>query len=80
MTNKKRILRNIAFTPFIFLGITLIVISIRYSPTYVYRLITMNVADVYDYKNFENHKIRESKSTNKFISQPKEKYVTPLFE
>jgi len=40
----------------------------------------MNVADVYDYKNFENHKIRESKSTNKFISQPKEKYVTPLFE
>jgi CubicO group peptidase (beta-lactamase class C family) len=80
MTNKKRILRNIAFTPFIFFGIALIVLSIRYSPTYVYRLITMNVADVYDYKNFENHKIRESKNTNKFISQPKEKYVESLFE
>lgn len=40
----------------------------------------MNVADVYDYKNFENHKIQGAKSTNTFISQPKEKYVESLFE
>ena len=33
----------------------LILLSIQYTPTYVYRLITMNVADVYDYKNFQNH-------------------------
>lgn len=80
MTNKKRIFRTVVFTPFIVLSITVIVLSIRYSPTYVYRLITMNVADVYDYKNFDNHKIRGAKSTNTFISQPKEKYVESLFE
>ena len=78
MTIKKRIFRTIVFTPFIVLGLALIVLSIKYSPTYIYRLITMNLADVYDYKNFENHKIREAKSTNKFISQPKEKYVESL--
>jgi CubicO group peptidase (beta-lactamase class C family) len=40
----------------------------------------MNVADVYDYKNFENQEIKGAKSTNTFISQPKEKYVESLFE
>lgn len=57
----------------------LVLLSIQYTPTYVYRLITMNVADVYDYKNFKNHKIQRAKSTNTFISQPKEKYVESLF-
>jgi CubicO group peptidase (beta-lactamase class C family) len=80
MKSKKRILRTIILTPFIVLGVTVIVLSIKYSPTYVYRLTTMNVADIYDYKNFENHKIREAKSTNKFIFQPKEEYVESLFE
>lgn len=80
MKNKKRILRTALLTPFIVLGVTVIVLSIKYSPTYIYRLITMNVADIYDYKNFENHKIRKAKSTNKFISQPKEKYLESLFE
>ena len=58
----------------------LILLSIQYTPTYVYRLITMNVADVYDYENFENQEIKGAKSTNTFISQPKEKYVESLFE
>ena len=58
----------------------LILLSIQYTPTYVYRLIRMNVADVYDYKNFENQEIQGAKSTNTFISQPKEKYVESLFE
>ena len=80
MKNKKRILRIIILSPFIVLGVAVIVLSIKYSPNYVYRLITMNVADVYDYRNFENHKIRGAKSTNKFISQPKEKYVESLFD
>lgn len=77
---KKCILRTIALTPFILLCILLAVLSIQYSPTYVYRLITMNVADVYDYKNFENHKIHGAKTTNTFISEPKEKYVESLFD
>ena len=57
----------------------LVLLSIQYTPTYVYRLITMNVADVYDYKNFKNQKIQGAKSTNTFISQPKEKYIESLF-
>lgn len=79
MLNKKRIFRTILFTPFIIIGIVLIILSIQYSPTYVYRLIAMNVATVYDYKNFENHKINGAKNTNTYISQPKEKYVESLF-
>jgi CubicO group peptidase (beta-lactamase class C family) len=39
----------------------------------------MNVADVYDYKNFKNHQIKGAKNTNTFISQPKEEYVESLF-
>ena len=58
----------------------LALLSIQYTPSYVYRLITMNVANVYDYKNFENNEIKGAKSTNTFISQPKEKYVESLFE
>ncbi|TPN82797.1 serine hydrolase domain-containing protein [Aquimarina algicola] len=58
----------------------LVLLSIQYTPTYVYRLITMNVADVYDYKNFENHRIKGAKHTNTFISNPKEKYIESLFE
>ncbi|RZK39511.1 MAG: class C beta-lactamase-related serine hydrolase [Pedobacter sp.] len=80
MKSKKRILRTILLIPFIVLGITVIVLSINYSPTYVYRLIKMNVADVYDYKNFENHKIRGAKSTNEFIAKPKEQHIESLFE
>ncbi len=80
MTNKKLILRTIVFSPFIALGILLITLSIKYSPTYVYRLITMNVATVYDYKNFESHKIHGTKNPNTFVSQPKEGYVESLFE
>jgi len=72
---KITILTIISFVLFL-----LVLLSIQYTPTYVYRLITMNVADVYDYKNFENHEIQGAKSTNTFISQPKEKYVESLFE
>lgn len=80
MKIKKRFFRTIIFTPFIVLGTTLIVLSIKYSPTYVYRLITMNLADVYDYKNFENRKILKAKTTNKFVSKLEEEYVESLFE
>lgn len=40
----------------------------------------MNIADVYDYKHFENHKIRGAESANRFISQPKEEYIESLFD
>ncbi|NER16727.1 serine hydrolase domain-containing protein [Spongiivirga citrea] len=80
MANRKRIFKTIIFTPFMVFIIALIVLSIKYSPTYVYRLITMNVADVYDYENFENRKIREAKSSNNFTSKPEEKYIESLFE
>ena len=77
MKKKLKIIFFTGFSLFIFL---LALLSIQYTPTYVYRLITMNVADVYDYKNFENHEIKGTKSANTFISQPKEKYVESLFE
>jgi len=76
MRKKLKIIFLTIFSLFLFL---LALLSIQYTPTYVYRLITMNVADVYDYKNFENHEIQGAKSTNTFISQPKEKYVESLF-
>lgn len=80
MSNKKRILKTIVFTPFIVLGIVILILSIQFSPTYVYRLITMNVATVYDYTNFENREIRGAISTQAFVSQPKEQYVESLFQ
>ena len=80
MTNKKRILKTIVFTPFIVLGIVILILSIQFSPAYVYRLITMNVATVYDYTNFENREIRGAISTQAFVSQPKEQYVESLFQ
>ena len=77
MRKKLKIIFLTIFSLFLFF---LALLSIQYTPTYVYRLITMNVADVYDYKNFENHEIQGTKITNTFISQPKEKYVESLFE
>jgi len=57
----------------------LTLLSIQYTPTYVYRLISMNIPDVYDYKNFINNKIHGSKSSKKFMTQLQEPYVESLF-
>ena len=73
-------LKTIFLTIFSLVLFLLALLSIQYTPSYVYRLITMNVADVYDYTNFENQVIKGAKSTNIFISQPEEKYVESLFE
>ena len=73
-------LKIIFLTIFSLVLFLLALLSIQYTPSYVYRLITMNVADVYDYTNFENQVIKGAKITNTFISQPKEKYVESLFE
>lgn len=76
MTIKKIIL----LSPLILVGIFILILSILYSPAYVYRLITMNVANVYDYENFENHRIREANATHRFIEKPKNEYMESLFD
>ena len=57
----------------------IVFLSIKYSPVYVYRMITMHVADVYDYKNFENRIIQGSKSPFIFKEKGEEAYVESLF-
>lgn len=59
--------------------LALIVLAVKYSPVYVYRLITMNVADVYDYQHFENRSIKGSDDTFSFVSKPDKAYVESLF-
>jgi hypothetical protein len=56
-----------------------LIFSLKYTPTYVYRLITMNVADVYDYQNFENRVIAGSNNTFQFKKNQDEDYVESLF-
>lgn len=75
----KKALKIISLSLLAIIIIPLIVLSVMYSPTYVYRLITMNVADVYDYQHFENRKIKGADSTFHFIKKPDEKYVESLF-
>jgi CubicO group peptidase (beta-lactamase class C family) len=53
--------------------------SVKYSPVYVYRLITQNVADVYDYGYYQNRDIKGSESTNHFAKNIDEEYVESLF-
>ncbi|HKK41902.1 MAG TPA: serine hydrolase [Bacteroidales bacterium] len=59
--------------------ILVIVLSVKYSPRYVYRLIRYNVADVYDYKYFINRQIKPADSVFDFYRDPDEKYVESLF-
>ncbi|GET20336.1 serine hydrolase domain-containing protein [Prolixibacter denitrificans] len=75
----KKAIKIILLTPLVLILAALIVLSIMYSPTYMYRLITMNVADVYDYKNFENRKIEGSQDTFHFAKKLDEDYVESLF-
>lgn len=63
---------------FIVVGFTAFM-SIKYSPTYVYRLIRYNVADVYDYKYFENRRINSADSIFSFNRNIDENYVESLF-
>ncbi|GMN08383.1 hypothetical protein MTsPCn9_10020 [Croceitalea sp. MTPC9] len=76
----KKLLKSTLLTILSIVLFLIVLLSIQYTPTYVYRLIIMNVADVYDYNNFENHRIKGAKHANTFISNPKEKYIESLFE
>ena len=76
----KKAIKIILLTPLALIFAALLVLSIMYSPTYMYRLITMNVADVYDYKNFENRKIEGSQDTFHFAKKLDDEYVESLFQ
>jgi len=75
----KKSIKIILISPIVFIILLLAVLSLKYSPTYVYRLIKMNVADVYDYQYFENRILQESEDSFKFQCNPDEEYVESLF-
>lgn len=76
----KKAIKIILFTPFVLFFLLLAVLSVKYTPTYVYRLITQNVADVYDYKKYENRVIEGSKDNFQFFEKPDENYIESLFD
>lgn len=75
----KKVFKIILITPIALILIVLIVFSVKFSPVYVYRLITMNVADVYDYEHFENREIKAAENTFHFKRALDAKYVESLF-
>ncbi|HAF29642.1 MAG TPA: hypothetical protein DCG75_11405 [Bacteroidales bacterium] len=66
----EKTIKIIAVSLIVLLVFILTILSIKYSPVYVYRLITQNVADVYDYKLYENRNIKSS--DNPMIEKPTE--------
>ena len=76
----KKAVKIVFLTPLIVVLLLLTILAIKYSPVYVYRLITMNVGDVYDYKNFNNREIQGSKNTFEFEEKLEEAYVESLFD
>ena len=79
----KKIYRTIAilfFSPFVFGLFFLGYMSIKYTPQYVYRTITLLAADVYDYQYFDNRVIQAEKNggdqaENNFLNSPKKKML-----
>jgi len=76
----KKALKILSILPLALVLLFLIFLSVKYSPTYVYRLITMNVADVYDYKNFENRIIKGADDFYSFEEQQNASYIESLFD
>ena len=76
----KKAIKIILFTLLVIILAALVILSVKYSPTYVYRLITQNVADVYDYQKYENRVIKGSEDTFQFARKPDEVYVESLFQ
>lgn len=79
MKRATRILKRIILSFFFLVLLFLLGLSIKYSPVYVYRLITMNVADVYDYQHFENRTIKGTENLMQFAIDPDKQYVESLF-
>jgi CubicO group peptidase (beta-lactamase class C family) len=76
----KKLFKYIVLVPITLVLLIVIVLSVKYTPTYVYRLITMNVADVYDYKNFENRVIKGASDFYSFEVKQDNAYVESLFD
>jgi len=76
----KKFFKIIFITPIALVVGALLILSVMYSPTYVYRLITMNVADVYDYQHFENRVIKPSSDDFRFAKDLREPWVESLFD
>jgi CubicO group peptidase (beta-lactamase class C family) len=76
----KKTITIIVLVPIIFLVLFLTILSLKYSPVYVYRLITQNVADVYDYQLYENRIINGADSVFQFVESRDEEYVEGLFK
>jgi len=79
----KKLFKYFSFVLLSIFGIILLlltILSILYSPRYVYRLARYNVADVYDYKHFENRVIEASDNTFSFNRSLDESYVESLFQ
>lgn len=75
----KKALKYLTLTVISTLIVMVVFLSVKYSPTYVYRLIRFNVADVYDYTYFENRRIKASDSTFLFKKNLNAGYVESLF-
>jgi CubicO group peptidase (beta-lactamase class C family) len=73
------ILKYLVLTTLSIAVFILIVLSVKYSPRYVYRLVRFNLADVYDYTHFENRVIRGSDHAFSFRKNLNEDYVESLF-
>jgi len=80
MKTFKKIIKIILVAPLVILLLFVIGLSIKFSPTYVYRLAKMNVPDAYDYKNFHNRTIAPSNDTFEFHRAIDSQYVERLFE
>ncbi|WP_319480923.1 serine hydrolase [uncultured Draconibacterium sp.] len=76
----KRAIKIMLLIPILLIVLALVVLCIKYSPSYVYRLITQNVADVYDYQKYENRVINGSEDTFQFEKELDESYVESLFQ
>ncbi len=76
----KKAFKIIALAPFTLVVVILTILSVKYSPVYVYRLITQNVADVYDFQLYENRTISSGGNTFRFINNQDKEYIESLFQ
>ncbi|RIJ47427.1 hypothetical protein D1614_15055 [Maribellus luteus] len=76
----KKVIKIILLSPLVIILAALVILPVKYSPTYVYRLISQNVADVYDYQKYENRVIKGSDDTFQFEKKLDEAYVEALFQ
>ncbi len=75
----KKIIKYTLISLLLITTVFLTILSIIYSPTYVYRLVLLNTGDVYDYKHFENRVIETNDSVYYFQKKLMEDYVESLF-